>query len=232
MFYFYWSCLLKLNRVFEYSIKLFLGITDPCWNPSGSSTFRTDDDALMDPRQYCQPSAAAPFCTTATWQYSTEDSAGARTSHWVGIRRGCATTASIAGDEQTATGGGSRAASDLKENVRFYVPANTAAKAKDNARYPTADSANNVEFFPEIQIGDGTNGLLFTGSAGVPRVSTVDFLNPLDPQFMTSDGTGAPDLPTTLVTPELECISCVTPIGNTDSTVSRIYQNTFNITQR
>ena len=185
----------------------------------------------MDPRQYCQPPAAAPFCTTSTWQYSTEDSAGARTSHWVGIRRGCATTASKAGAEQAASGGGSRAASDLKENVRFYVPANTAAKAKDNARYPTADSANNVEFLPELQISD-TNGLIFTGILGVPQGTTVDFLNPLDPQFMTSDGTGAPDLPTTLVTPELECISCVTPIGNTDSTVSSVNQNTVNITQR
>ena len=180
----------------------------------------------MDPRQYCQPPATAPFCTTSTWQYSTEDTAGARTSHWVGIRRGCATTASKAGPELAATGGGSRAASDLKENVRFYAPANTAAKAKDNARYPTSDSANNIGFAtPDTAL----SGFAFTGGV---EVLSADFISPLDPQFMTSDGTGAPDLPTTLVTPELECISCVTPIGNTDSTVSRINQNTVNIIER
>ena len=182
----------------------------------------------MDPRQYCQPPATAPFCTTSTWQYSTEDTAGARTSHWVGIRRGCATTASKAGPELAATAGGSRAASDLKENVRFYAPANTAAKAKDNARYPTSDSANNIEF---QSVDTALSDFTFTGGADVVSAS-VDFISPLDPQFMTSDGTGAPDVPTTLVTSELECISCVTPIGNTDSTVSRIYQKTFNITRR
>ena len=179
----------------------------------------------MDPRQYCQPPATAPFCTTSTWQYSTEDTAGARTSHWVGIRRGCATTASKAGPELAATAGGSRAASDLKENVRFYAPANTAAKAKDNARYPTSDSANNIGF---AAADTALSGFTFTGGA---EVLTSDFISPLDPQFMTSDGTGAPDLPTTLVTPELECISCVTPIGNTDSTVSPSNRNTCNITQ-
>ena len=180
----------------------------------------------MDPRQYCQPPAAAPFCTTSTWQYSTEDTAGARTSHWVGIRRGCATTASKAGPELAATAGGNRAASDLKENVRFYAPANTAAKAKDNARYPTSDSANNIGF---STADTALSGFAFTGGV---EVLSDDFISPLDPQFMTSDGTGAPDLPTTLVTPELECISCVTPIGNTDSTVSRINQNTVNIIER
>ena len=167
----------------------------------------------MDPRHYCQPLATAPYCTTATWQYSTEDDAGARTSHWVGIRRGCATADSSAGAEVAATAGANRAATDLKENLRFYAPANTAAKAKDNARFPTSDSANNIAV---------TTGKLstftFTGAATINGAN--DFLSPLDPQFMTSDGTGAPDLPTTLVTPELECISCVTPIGNTDSTVS------------
>ena len=94
----------------------------------------------------------------------------------------------------------------MKENVRFYAPANTAAKAKDNARYPTSDSANNVPY--TVDTGSGGSG---------------DTVFPLEPQFMTSDGTGAPDLPTTLVTPELECISCVTPIGNTDSTVSSLW---------
>ena len=181
-----------------YEINYNLGITDPCWNPSGSSTFRTDDDALMDPRHYCQPPADTPYCTTSTWQYSTEDAAGARTSHWVGIKRGCQSSTTTAGTEIAATGN-NRAASNLKENVRYYAPANTAAKAKDNARYPTSDSANTIAY---------------------QAVSGGDTISPLDPQFMTSDGTGAPDLPTTLVTAELECISCVTPIGNTDSTVS------------
>ena len=153
----------------------------------------------MDPRHYCQPPADAPYCTTSTWQYSTEDAAGARTSHWVGIKRSCATSTTTHGTEIDATGN-NRAASNLKENVRFYAPANTAAKAKDNARYPTSDSANNIPY----------------------TIANSDIVFPLEPQFMTSDGTGAPDLPTTLVTPELECISCVTPIGNTDSTVSRL----------
>ena len=151
----------------------------------------------MDPRHYCQPPADAPYCTTSTWQYSTEDAAGARTSHWVGVKRSCATSTTTHGTEIDATGN-NRAASNLKENVRFYAPANTAAKAKDNARYPTSDSANNIPY----------------------TIANSDNVLPLEPQFMTSDGTGAPDLPTTLVTPELECISCVTPIGNTDSTVS------------
>ena len=154
----------------------------------------------MDPRHYCQPPADTPYCTTSTWQYSTEDAAGARTSHWVGIKRGCQSSTTAAGTEIAATGN-NRAASNLKENVRYYAPANTAAKAKDNARYPTSDSANTIAY---------------------QAVNGGDTISPLDPQFMTSDGTGAPDLPTTLVTAELECISCVTPIGNTDSTVSSI----------
>ena len=170
----------------------------------------------MDPRHYCQPPATAPYCVTSTWQYATEDSSGARTSHWVGIKRGCATGETNAKPEADAADAGNRAASNLKENVRLYAPANTAAKAKDNARYPTSDSANNIPV---------TEGALkdfdFTTSSNTGvRTATDDFVSPLDPQFMTSDGTGAPDLPTTLVTAELECISCVTPIGNTDSTVS------------
>ena len=172
----------------------------------------------MDPRHYCQPLATAPYCTTSTWQYSTEDSAGARTSHWVGIKRGCATTTTDAKEEADATGN-NRAASNLKENVRLYAPANTAAKAKDNARYPTADSANNI---PVTTGALSTFDFTTSTSAGI-RAANKDFVSPLDPQFMTSDGTSAPDLPTTLVTPELECISCVTPIGNTDSTVSALH---------
>ena len=163
----------------------------------------------MDPRHYCQPPSDFPYCSTSTWQYSTEDAAGARTSHWVGIRRDCATSTTMShGTEVTALAASDRAASGLKENVRLYAPANTAAKAKDNARYPTSDSANNILY----QVISATS----------------ETVSPLDPQFMTSDGTGAPDLPTTLVTPELECISCVTPIGNTDSTVSVLIYSYFN----
>ena len=34
---------------------------------------------------------------------------------------------------------------------------------------------------------------------------------------MSTDGNGKPDVPTTKLQDELECISCVTPIGNTDA---------------
>lgn len=41
---------------------------------------------------------------------------------------------------------------------------------------------------------------------------------PLTPQFMSSDGNGPPDLPqVAAAVVELECLSCVTPIGNTNS---------------
>ena len=110
--------------------------------------------------------------------------------------------------------GNNRAASALTENIRIYVPANTAAKAKDNARYPTGDSANNI---PARSVALSTVDFTSAGEL----LAADDYISTLDPQFMTSDGTGAPDLPTTLVTSELECISCVTPIGNTDSTVSK-----------
>ena len=106
----------------------------PCWNPSGSSRFNIDTTALMDPNQYCQPPPEAPYCTTSTWQYSTKDFFGSSTSHWIGINRGCATSRTTSATGAAASGN-NRAVSGLLENIRLYLPTNTAAQARDNARY-------------------------------------------------------------------------------------------------
>ena len=110
----------------------------PCWNPSGSSRFNIDTTALMDPNQYCQPPPEAPYCTTSTWQYSTKDFFGSSTSHWIGINRGCATSKTTSATGAAASGN-NRAVSGLLENIRLYLPTNTAAQARDNARYPTGN---------------------------------------------------------------------------------------------
>ena len=110
----------------------------PCWNPSGSSRFNIDTTALMDPNQYCQPPPEAPYCITSTWQYSTKDFFGSSTSHWIGINRGCATSKTTSATGAAASGN-NRAVNGLLENIRLYLPTNTAAQARDNARYPTGN---------------------------------------------------------------------------------------------
>ena len=113
----------------------------PCWNPSGSSRFNIDTTALMDPNQYCQPPPEAPYCTTSTWQYSTKDFFGSSTSHWIGINRGCATSKTTSATGAAASGN-NRAVNGLLENIRLYLPTNTAAQARDNARYPTGNDTS------------------------------------------------------------------------------------------
>ena len=44
----------------------------------------------------------------------------------------------------------------------------------------------------------------------------LNMVVPLYPQFMSTAGDGPPDVPTTTSQNELECISCATPIQNTD----------------
>ena len=46
-------------------------ITDPCWNPSSSSSFKTDDITARNPNFYCQPVNGQ--CVTETFQYSTKN---------------------------------------------------------------------------------------------------------------------------------------------------------------
>ena len=111
-------------------------ISDPCWNPSGSSIFSTTAEATMDPRLYCQP--ANGFCSTTTWQYSTKDTAGTTTSHWVGVERGCASTSTTqtlpSYNDQGNDYNFKRGLSSTYAYVRYHAATNTASKAKDNAK--------------------------------------------------------------------------------------------------
>ena len=61
-------------------------ITDPCWNPSGSTVWKTDDVTARDVNKYCVPNNG--LCKTSTWQYATKNALTV-TSYWVGIQRGC-----------------------------------------------------------------------------------------------------------------------------------------------
>ena len=112
-------------------------VTHPCWNPSGSTLYDTDLDATLDPRKYCQPTLG--FCSTTTWQYSTFDDAGATSSHWIGIERGCGDDTNTPTDATSHTT--KRGATAMNERIRWYAATNTASKAKDNAKYPDADVA-------------------------------------------------------------------------------------------
>jgi len=208
-------------------------ITIPCWNPSGSTTYETDFEATLDPRKYCKP--AHGFCKTTTWQYSTRDSAGSTSSYWVGIERGCPdhTVDSMRATHDT-TGVAhttKRGATNMKEFVRYYPATNTASKAKDNAKYPDADTGNNipVAYMPIVD-GSDTKIIPTSDWALMATKSAVEHgLLPsnsdrgqvaammITPQFMSADGGGKPDLPVTVIIDELECLSCVTPIGNTDA---------------
>ena len=71
------------------------------------------------------------------------------TSYWVGIQRGCqdntdgSSTGGIVSYVREGTGyahGIGRAADGMTKFVRYYTATNTAAKAKDNAKYPDAGS--------------------------------------------------------------------------------------------
>ena len=209
----------------------------------------------MTDSKYCTPPATAPFCTTNTWTYSTEDTTGAVTSYWVGVERGCAAVTSYTTDALTSgtvsTLAGSAAGSDISsttrgfstatgkkqtQHVRLYAPTNSAAKAKANAKYPTADSgAGTVPastyvgtatqaglktyylFNAAITTAAKTGGnVLFKGSVSTNTADAndADLINPFIPGFMKADGDGAPDLPSSVKTPELQCVSCVTPPNN------------------
>ena len=117
-------------------------ITDPCWNPSGSSVFATTLKATKDPRQYCQ--ATNGLCATTTWQYSTKNSGGATTSHWIGVERGCADPSTAGTAPSHATTGNDynfkRALESAKAYVRYYPATNTASKAKHNAKVSRCSS--------------------------------------------------------------------------------------------
>ena len=212
-------------------------ITIPCWNPSGSTQFDTDLEATIDPRKYCKP--AHGLCKTTTRQYSTRDSAGSTSSYWVGIERGCPDHTV---DSQLATHNDigvahttKRGATNMKEYVRYYPATNTASKAKDNAKYPDADTGNNIEV-AYLPIADGFSNVIIpttvwtslnTGEAAehglIPSLPSAASTGGqvaammITPQFMSADGGGKPDLPTTVLIDELECLSCVTPIGNTNA---------------
>ena len=45
-------------------------ITDACWNPSGSTVWKTDEVNARDLSQYCIPTNGV--CRTETWQYATK----------------------------------------------------------------------------------------------------------------------------------------------------------------
>ena len=71
------------------------------------------------------------------------------TSYWVGIQRGCqdntdgSSTGGIVSYVKEGNGyahGIGRAADGMTKFVRYYTATNTAAKAKDNAKYPDAGS--------------------------------------------------------------------------------------------
>ena len=208
-------------------------ITIPCWNPSGSTVFETDLEATIDPRKYCKPSHG--FCKTTTWQYSTRDSAGSTSSYWVGIERGCPvhTVDSMLAshNDEGVAHTTKRGATNMKEYVRYYPASNTASKAKDNAKYPDADTGNNIEVaLAPIAAGVG-NSAISTDDWGklntlgdhesglIPPATSNGNVAAMyiTPQFMSADGGGKPDLPVTVLIDELECLSCVTPIGNTNA---------------
>ena len=208
-------------------------ITIPCWNPSGSTSFDTDFEATLDPRKYCKP--AHGFCKTTTWQYSTRDAAGSTSSYWVGIERGCpdhsVDSMRATHDETGVAHTTKRGATNMKEYVRYYPATNTASKAKDNAKYPDADTGNNipVAYLPvkaggsniiiptsdwaKLASGQSNEHGLLASQATDGQVAAMY----ITPQFMSADGGGKPDLPVTVIIDELECLSCVTPIGNTNA---------------
>ncbi|CBY08581.1 unnamed protein product [Oikopleura dioica] len=185
-------------------------ITMPCWNPSGSNSFQTDVTASLDPTKYCIPSDTG-LCYTKTFQYGTKDSRGVTTSNWMVISRGCV-EADDSATQNTATGdiltGNTRSVSNAMMNIRMYAATNSASKAKDNAKYPDNDVADQT-FFQA------------TAAHVEPMLKATDYdIRPLTVQFSSPDGSGKPDAPTYAdsIFDELECLQCVTPIGNTDNT--------------
>ena len=155
-------------------------ITDPCWNPSGSSVFKTDDVTARDINKFCVPNNG--MCRTETWQYKTKNDLQT-TSFWVGIERGCQTnTASTsAGTVSSVTSGDgeshgtNRAADGMTKFTRYYIATNTASKAKDNAKYPDAgtNTGSAVGTQP-FAFGNGevtTNVYSYADASGVTTVS-------------------------------------------------------------
>ena len=199
-------------------------ITMPCWNPSGSNSFQTDTTASLDPTKYCIPSDTG-LCYTKTFQYGTKDARGVTTSNWMVISRGCVESDDVA-TQNTDTGdiltGNTRSVSNAYMNVRMYAATNSASKAKDNAKYPDNDVADQTFFqatvakVDALDLADGDNDSITAANAPATEYD----IRPLTIQFSSPDGSGKPDAPTyaNSIFDELECLQCVTPIGNTDNT--------------
>ena len=144
---FYFKCIVcSGSQEFKSQPTQSAQITDPCWNPSGSTVWKTDDATARDINRFCVPNNG--LCKTSTWQYATKNSLKT-TSYWVGIQRGCqdntdgSSTGGIVSFVKEGNGyahGIGRAADGMTKFVRYYAATNTAAKAKDNAKYPDAGS--------------------------------------------------------------------------------------------
>merc|ERR1719223_2363074 len=158
-------------------------ITMPCWNPSGSNSFRTDTTTSLDPTKYCIPSDTG-LCYTKTYQYGTKDARGVTTSNWMVISRGCVEADDVATQNvdvgETLTGN-TRSISNTNMNVRMYAATNSASKAKDNAKYPDNDVADQT---------------FFTDTTDNTVAATAYVIRPLTIQFSSPDGSGKPDAPT------------------------------------
>ena len=167
-------------------------ITDPCWNPSGSTVWATDDVTARDPNRYCVPNNG--LCKTSTWQYATKNALKI-TSYWVGIQRGCqdntdgSNTGGIVSFVEEGDGyphGIARAADGMTKFVRYYAATNTAAKAKDNAKYPDAgtNTGSTVQTRP-FAFDDGYVAADKYHYADASRVTTVS--NSIADQFTLGD---------------------------------------------
>ena len=176
------------SQEFKSQPKQSAEITDPCWNPSGSTVWATDDVTARDVNRYCVPNNG--LCKTSTWQYATKNSLKI-TSYWVGIQRGCqdnvdgSNTGGIVSFVKEGDGfphGIARAADGMTKFVRYYAATNTAAKAKDNAKYPDAgtNTGSTVQTRP-FAFGDGLAAADKYHYADASQVTTVS--NSIADQF-------------------------------------------------